>query len=199
MLRIHSLAALAIFALPAVASAADRSPLAPSPAVYTAPSAWNGPHVGVIGGLGWAEARDTRWIGGLYAGYNVGFGSNMVFGFEADGTVNSTSIETSATKVQNPWDSTVRARIGYGDSNALLYATAGLAFGSVKETKAAVTESTAKTGWTAGLGVEAILRTNATARLEYRYTSFGTVSFSSNPPVAYRSNDLLVGLDLKLF
>ena len=44
-----------------------------------------------------------------------------------------------------------------------------------------------------------MLRANATARVEYRYTDLGTATFSSNPPVAYRSNDILIGLDLKLF
>jgi outer membrane immunogenic protein len=197
VVRIYSICALAVIAVPAAAAAADfgKGPIYPAASA----DAWRGSYVGLIGGLGWAEARDTRWIGGIYAGYNFGLGSNVVFGVEADGTLTSVSVETGATQIQNPWDGTFRARVGYGNSNAMLYATGGLAVGSVKETAAGVVESATKTGWTAGFGVEAMLRANATARVEYRYTDLGTATFSSNPPVAYRSNDILIGLDLRLF
>ena len=40
------------------------------------------------------------------------------------------------------------------------------------------TASTTKTGWTAGGGIEAMLWSNWLARIEYRYSDYGTFSYT---------------------
>jgi len=83
------------------------------------------------------------------------------------------------------WFGTVRARAGFLISPAtLIYGTGGLAYGSVKSNLAlsipatvnVFSNSTTKTGWTAGVGAETKLSANWTAKIEYLYVDLGTVS-----------------------
>lgn len=207
MLRIQALFAsgLALGAFAGAAYAADvqRIPAPPPRAVVvpaaTIPNGWAGPYAGVIGGYGWGggTVENRGWIGGLYAGANAEIDRNLIIGIEADGTLTSKSGNDGVTRVQNPWDATLRARIGFGANQWLFYGTGGLAFGDVKATTAGTTESATKTGWTVGGGVEAKLTAATTARVEYRYTNLGTATFATNPSIAYHSNDVLVGLGYK--
>ena len=81
------------------------------------------------------------------------------------------------------WFGTSRTRLGVlWSPNVLLYGTAGVAYGQVKETAtvtAAGASATAnfkdtKAGWTAGAGVEERLRRRLElARLEYLYMDLG--------------------------
>ena len=99
--------------------------------------------------------------------------------------------------MSNPWDATLRARIGYGTTNWLLYGTGGLAIGSVKADSGIGSQTDTKTGWVAGLGAEAMITNRTTARVEYRYTDLGTANFSANPSIKYHSSDVLVGVGVK--
>jgi outer membrane immunogenic protein len=206
MLGIRSIgaSALTLVVLTAAASAADVQRIPPPPAqpvtpVLAAPNPWAGPYVGLLGGYGWGTGTvaSRGWIGGVYGGYNAAIDNNIIVGVEADGTLTSKRGSNGVTSVSNPWDGTLRARIGYGTQNWLLYGTGGLAVGSIKASTAGVSESDTKTGWTAGVGAEALLTAKMSARVEYRYTNLGTASFSSNPSISYQSNDVLVGIGLK--
>ena len=99
------------------------------------------------------------------------------------------------------WFGTLRGRAGWlVTPSVLLYATGGLAFGSIKSSgtlaglnnfaqPVAAVFSNTKTnaGWTVGGGIEGHLGGNWTGKLEYLYLDLGTVSHQVNlitiPPV----------------
>jgi len=168
------------------ASAADLSaPYTPPPATtYTPPPSWSwtGPYAGLVGGYGWATPGNG-WEGGGYIGYNIQTNTHLVVGVEGD--------LLAAGKTDNNWDATLRGRVGYAFNRVLLYGTGGVAFGGLQNGGA----SSTNTGWTAGVGVEAAVTQNVTARVEYRHTDLGNL-----PGVGggdYSSNDLLVGVGFK--
>ena len=167
------------------ASAADLSaPYTPPPATtYTPPPSWSwtGPYAGLVGGYGWATPGNG-WEGGGYIGYNIQTNTHLVVGVEGD--------LLAAGKTDNNWDATLRGRVGYAFNRVLLYGTGGVAFGGLQNGGA----SSTNTGWTAGVGVEAAVTQNVTARVEYRHTDLGGLPAGGGD---YSSNDLLVGVGFK--
>jgi outer membrane immunogenic protein len=101
-------------------------------------------------------------------------------------------VDTSTVKMK--WDSSARARVGYlASPNLLIYGTGGIAWQSVQGSAtcqnsvvdpvcpglagspfATVTNTTVRTGWTVGGGIDARLSGNWVLRGEYRYSDFGT-------------------------
>ncbi|MGY4311227.1 carbohydrate porin [Bradyrhizobium sp. JR3.5] len=74
---------------------------------------------------------------------------------------------------------TVRGRIGYAPGNWLFYATGGLAWTTEQFSLTQLATDShfaSRLGWAAGVGVEAPLIPNWTARVEYLYTSYGNSS-----------------------
>jgi outer membrane immunogenic protein len=160
----------------------------------------------------------VSYIVGGFLGYRVQMG-NIVVGVEGD--VYWKRGETS--KVQNappPWltsetftgsqkqgtDGSVRARIGYLVTPwTLLYATGGLAIGSISgsfsysalppicssspcssfSVTGAASWSDTRVGGTIGAGAETQVFAGVKARVEYRYTDFG--SFSKDVPLTNNS------------
>ena len=150
--------------------------------------------------------RPAGFTGGGQAGFNFQSG-NIVTGFEADlnyanlrktdtatgapygGGILSTTVATSLD-----WFGTVRARLGVLPAdNVLLYATGGLAYGSVRSTMTASnlvppscaggrvycgtgTTSGISVGWTAGGGIEYGFARNWTLKAEYLYLDLGSRS-----------------------
>lgn len=130
---------------------------------------------------------------GGFAGYNWQW-SSLVIGLEADAdyahlTGTATFPNTSAAdfyegRIRN--QESVRGRIGHAFDHALLYATGGVAFADIDEHDASGIgifndNSTMRTGWTAGAGLDYAFNQNWIGRAEYRYSDFGT--FSYNPTV----------------
>lgn len=135
-------------------------------------------------------------IGGAQVGYNWQFGS-LVAGLEADfqgsnlkgslvapcAVVFCGPAGLSASYSQNiPWFGTARARIGYAQDSWLIYATGGYAYANL-ETNATATAGPLvasynakefRSGWTAGAGIEVMLASNWSAKLEYLYADFGS-------------------------
>ncbi|HEY4142269.1 MAG TPA: outer membrane protein [Pseudolabrys sp.] len=160
-------------------------------------------------------------IGGVQAGFNWQFNRNWLVGIEGDyqwsGEKDSNSWLfpitlgdarsgfTIANEYKLPWFATARARLGYlPDPNWLVYATGGVAVGKVTGNaslslgalSASVNDSTTKTGWTIGGGVETkIGGSNWSTKLEYLYIDLGTVNFYSNA-VSIRARDHVVRLGL---
>jgi outer membrane immunogenic protein len=120
------------------------------------------------------------------------------------------------------WFGTLRARLGVTVTPTLLaYVTGGLAYGQIATdgvltgvtilgapTSSAFSYDKTKAGWTAGGGLEGRISGNWTAKIEYLYLDFGTVSgggtlLTSNVPLrAQFSSDvtdhiLRVGLNYK--
>jgi outer membrane immunogenic protein len=145
------------------------------------------------------------WTGGGQFGANVQTGS-VVFGVEGDwqwsgerdfGLCRDCPV-TPGFNNQNiaqklPWFATVRGRVGYAAGPVLFYATGGAAFTRLHtdfaDTALPLSLSASfdsnKTGAALGGGIEAALGGNWTAKVEYLYMNFGTVSVTvpSNPVV----------------
>ncbi len=132
-------------------------------------------------------------VGGLFAGYNWQFSNAFVVGLEAD--VEATSLSKNNANIQGvfagvvgpigflnseklPWQGSARARLGYAAGNALFYVTGGLALAQIQTRYFLITTdsfSQTRAGWTLGGGVEYAFNANWTARIEYRYSQFGTI------------------------
>jgi len=130
-------------------------------------------------------------IGGFQSGYNYQFGQ-WVLGLETDiqasGQKGSTIYGiapgvTLSADHKLPWFGTSRTRLGVLVSpTVLLYGTAGIAYGQVKQDYtlgvAGLGSTTAnfkdvRAGWTAGAGVEGVIGGGWTAKLEYLYMDLG--------------------------
>ena len=208
MLRIRTLGAMgtsliALVAGTGLAAAADFPNYEPPPAAVYNPApafTWTGPYVGLQGGYGWGGGTigTSGWIGGAYAGYNFQTGTNLVLGIEGDISATGKSGSSGGQTITNPWDGTIRARVGYAVDRFMIYGTGGAAFGKISSNDgSAPVESVSKVGWTAGVGVEAAVTDNVTARVEFRHTNLGTATFATDPAVTYTSNDVLVGIGFK--
>lgn len=154
----------ALMSMGAVASAADLGRGSYKDEPILAPVAtWAGFYIGGNAGAaffdndndgddddGDDDSDDTVFIGGLHVGYNRQAG-NIVYGLEAD--VNfADDVDYLAS---------VRARLGFTYSNALIYATAGYAFGE--------DDITEFDGFVGGVGFEKKLRENVSVGLEGLY------------------------------
>ena len=103
----------------------------------------------------------------------------------------------SFTEVKGTWDASLRARAGYLINPMILaYATGGAAFQHVEAIATcpadttvcnpavgtqSFSNSTNRTGWTVGGGLEAMFMRNWLARIEYRYSDLGSFSFTAIP------------------
>jgi outer membrane immunogenic protein len=144
---------------------------------------WQGPYVGGNLGYQWSginnnPASPNGIAGGVQAGYNVQYGQ-FVFGGETDLQVTGANDTFAPWKFSNPWFGTLRARAGLAISSVLFYGTAGLAYGTLnmKNTLTSVSESHTSTGWAGGVGVEAALTGNWSARAEYLYVDLSSSSY----------------------
>jgi outer membrane immunogenic protein len=157
----------------------------------------NGPGIAAAGSPSFDPSGFT---GGGQVGCNWQTG-NFVLGLEADfGYFGLKSDQTATTpftfgggtfttsnSVKTDWLFTARPRLGYAWDNFLLYVTGGLAVTQIKyattftDTFAdfeTASLSTTRAGWTVGGGVEYGFSRNWTAKVEYLYSDFGTVSTS---------------------
>jgi outer membrane immunogenic protein len=142
---------------------------------------------------------------GAFLGYRMQFGS-MVYGVEGDANYknasNSLSLydanafrtETFTGSIKQTGDGSIRGRAGFLVTPwTLLYGTGGVAFGNVSGAFSYLAHeidgcrlcsavngggswSDTRVGWTGGGGVETIIATGLTLRLEYRYTDLGEYS-----------------------
>ena len=147
-----------------------------------------------------ASLSPGGFIGGIQAGYNWQV-DRIVVGVEADASwVTGSSSrnlvypgptpaagDVQTNSVGNRFLGTVRARLGAAVDRTLIYATGGVAFGSLRFNEsmciqgcpgtaaafASAQTTITRTGWAAGGGVEHELASNWTAKLEYLYVDLG--------------------------
>ena len=201
------------------AAAADLGAPALAPAVSVPSFSWTGPYVGVQAGYDWFKA-DSKVNGfsansspsgvtvGGYVGYNHQLdGSPLVLGIETDLSFSDAkdSGRGGGTRLRTDLglNGAVRGRVGYAFERFLVYGAGGLAYAD-RDTKARGlangSDDTVAVGWTIGGGVEAALSDNVTARVEYRYSDFGTDSFSvagTRMKSDVTDNRVLLGLGYK--
>ena len=203
----------------ASAGAADmtaRPYAAPPPApIYT----WTGMYWGANIGYSWGQSKNDRTlfglgvtaresqdldgvIGGVQTGYNYQFGA-WVWGLETDiqasGQSGSAVIPvvagaTLTTDHKLQWFGTTRPRLGFlATPNLLLYGTAGVAYGQVKDTftvafagapGAVATVNDLRAGWTAGGGIEGAFGGGWSAKVEYLYVDLGKLETTVTVPAA---------------
>ena len=181
-----------------IALAAGPAPAADAPAAAPFGAApaydWSGLYVGGQIGVGVGDSVQfytappagstgrydlSGAAGGPLVGFNWQFAQHLVAGAEADfswaglsGTGGTTTHYGCGTKCStaSDWFATERARLGYAfDNGVLLYATGGLAQVDVRPDLNGYVQSSTRSGWTAGLGVEYKFNRNWSAKAEYLY------------------------------
>jgi outer membrane immunogenic protein len=141
------------------------------------------------------QTNAASFIGGGQIGYNWQR-NNIVLGVEADisglagsgrTNFNNSTYANTNFHQQISWLSTFRGRLGWADGNTLIYATGGLAVGAVKNsitttysscsaknTEIDVCDSSTRTGFAVGAGIEHMLNSKWAVRLEGLYVDLGS-------------------------
>jgi outer membrane immunogenic protein len=224
----------AFVAFSSVAFAADlprpayKAPIFSPTPVYS----WTGFYVGIHGGYGWSEfssadpvagnstAEAKGWLGGLQLGYNYQMGA-FVIGAEGDYSWSDVKNEVpdplglggGNASLKNDYFATLALRLGYAFDRTLLYAKGGAAW---TRDKIDVTDGVGgfgfgtfdRTGWMLGAGVEYAFWNNFSAKLEYNFLRFGSITemvttggglTASVPTVRLDTHLLKVGLNYRFF
>lgn len=139
------------------------------------------------------------FIGGVQAGFNLQMGSNFVAGIEGDanwltgtksrtlvfpGSINVAGGDFMTNSTNAIFLGTARGRLGLTSDRSMLYATGGLAVGTLKTNDSfgsfsgtvvtAANNTTHHAGWTAGGGGEFAFTDNWSAKVEYLYVDLPT-------------------------
>lgn len=139
----------------------------------------------------------SSFVAGGHAGFNYQMGQ-IVVGVEGDveamnarGGFNDPPLVRSPfdpgglVRVQQDWQASVRARIGYAFDRFMVYGTAGAAFTKFEHTYfnplAGFGESGkfSRTGWTVGGGVNYAMTNNLILGVDYRYTDYGNFDYTA--------------------
>jgi outer membrane immunogenic protein len=144
-----------------------------------------------------SSGSGSSWVTGAQAGYNWQSGA-LVYGLETD--LSGTDLKDSMSGLTTPcagasasttakvdWYGTVRGRAGYAMNQMLFYATGGLAYGHVDLSSTFTgfgltlntDNSSVRTGWVAGVGVDYMLQPNLIFNLGYQYVDLGTASLAA--------------------
>jgi outer membrane immunogenic protein len=170
-------------------------------------TSWTGCYIGAQVGGQWGRDHTAEYITatGAFNNLNQHFNSDgfvggghigctwqtgvWVWGLEGD--FEGASVDggyrlanLNGTDFNLDWQGSIRGRLGWAVDRTLFYATGGVSFASLEYTYVAtntVFESFKDTqvGWTIGAGIEHAFAGNWTARVEYRFTDYGTISNNS--------------------
>jgi outer membrane immunogenic protein len=213
MSRIIRFAAVsAALVVSSAAVAADLPAYEPAPA-YAAPAAsnWTGGYVGAQAGYGWGHSdtnkgrpntRPNGAIVGAYAGYDHQLdNSPVVVGIDTDLNYNNAHDRRGSTRNDLNWSGATRGKVGYAMDRVMVYGAGGVAYGEQRlKVSGAGSDSKTGLGWTAGGGVEAIVAENVTARVDYRYTDYGTARMhlsGTQPKTDLTENRVTAGVAYK--
>ena len=182
---IASTVSMVAFQAAHAADAIDEVPQAPA-AEYSEPVAtgnWAGAYAG--GTASWqrgefdqqGNAKANGLGGGIYGGYNMQNGQ-LVYGGEADVNYSGIDSRDAGLKAKQGVNGSLRGRVGIDLNPVLLYGTAGVAAANAEMSNAAGKDDRNLLGWTAGVGAEAFVTNNITARVEYRYSDYSKKDFN---------------------
>jgi outer membrane immunogenic protein len=175
------------------------APYAPAPA-YSSGYNWTGPYAGLNLGYEWGSVTNNPTepngiAGGIQGGYNYQSG-NIVVGAETDLQLSGADDTFAPWKFSNPWFGSLRGRIGGAMNNVLLYATGGLAYGSVRGAGFGFSDLHTNAGWTLGAGLEVGLTQNWSVKAEYLYFSLGESFYpATNVQNGFDGNVLRLGVN----
>jgi outer membrane immunogenic protein len=192
--------ALVVFS--SVASAADLPrPAYKAPLYSPAPVfSWTGFYGGIHGGYGWSTftgsdpvagnstTQAKGWLAGVQLGYNYQIGS-FVVGAEGDYSwadvkkvVNDPlGLGGGQASLKNDYFATLALRLGYAIDRTLIYAKGG---GAWTRDKLDITDGIGgfgngrfnRSGWMLGAGVEYAFWDNISAKVDYNYLNFGSIT-----------------------
>lgn len=169
------------------------------------PHDWSGFYAGLQVGYAFGDADHSFSNGapsddsepeGVFGGVHLGVllqSNQLVFGIEGDfeltdidGSFNNTSGINSSGSTEIDLQGSVRARLGYAVNRFLPYVTGGLAiadvdYGGGPAGGPCCGYSKTALGWTVGAGVAYAFSNSVSARLEYRFTDYGTESGGLSP------------------
>lgn len=172
------------FALGILAATALSSP------AFASDNGFTGPRAELLAGYDIVEG-DEGLVYGLAAGYDAAIGQGVV-GIEAevnDSTVRETYADAFAAgdelRIGAGRDLYIGGRIGFAAGpRTLLYAKAGYTNGAIDiRYDDGTTVDTARPkadGYRVGAGLEQSVGTRSYAKLEYRYSNYGNVSYAGN-------------------
>jgi outer membrane immunogenic protein len=137
----------------------------------------------------------------------------FVFGVEGDAAGSWIRDSTSTgsgicglpgCQIQTSWFATARGRVGYAFDRALIYLTAGGAFGDVQMLSNGLSATADRAGWTAGLGLEYALLGPWSAKVEYLYANLGSSSCGAttcgiDTTVKYNVNIIRLGVNYRFW
>ncbi|HEX8078339.1 MAG TPA: outer membrane beta-barrel protein, partial [Chthoniobacterales bacterium] len=142
-------------------------------------------------GIAGGQAGINAQLGSILVGVEGDFGWTSLSGKyrstsgpTAIGPFALTTAEGAASRVN--WLSTVRSRFGFVFDRFLIYGTGGVAFGEVRgagdvtaflppfgSLTLAANDRRVHVGWAAGAGIEALITSNFSIKLEYLYADLG--------------------------
>ncbi|MEM7067877.1 MAG: outer membrane beta-barrel protein [Pseudomonadota bacterium] len=179
----------------------------PDPLVDT--SEWGGLYLGVYSGYSWfsSDGASTSEVDGHgeklggFVGYNWQFENKIVTGLEALGGYSGVQETASNTTIDQEWDASLRARLGYAFDQSVLYSFAGYAVTSLEAQTLTGTDDQTLQGFTLGLGWETQLSDKILGRIEYGFSSYADESFSIGNPTSnaidFKEQSINVGIGFK--
>jgi outer membrane immunogenic protein len=164
---------------------------------------WSGFYLGANIGYGWGTALGVNadgFLGGVQTGYNWLYSNGLLLGAEADATIADISGTAAGVTVRNQYMATLRARLGFAVDRMLFYGTAGWGVASGVVTIAGLSNRQLHGGLVYGLGAEAGITPNLTARVEYLRLDLGSQTYATvvGPMrTDFDTNILRVGMNYK--
>ena len=206
-IKILTASAIALSAASVVraADAIDEIPSAPESVDVVPSGNWEGAYLGGKVTHQWGKTKvgkdydATGFGGGVYGGYNKQDGQ-LVYGAEVDMNYSGIDKTYKNVEAEQGINGSLRARIGYDLSPALVYATGGLAATNMEVTDKTSDSNKTLLGATIGAGVETKITESITARTEYRFTNYQTQTFNLDSGATDRGlkeHQVNVGLGLK--
>ncbi len=169
---------------------------------------WSGAYVGAYGGYNWMKADLSPGAvdgihgldGGAFIGYNHQLDNNFVVGLEGMGGISGVEGSDGGTSIEENWDASLRARMGYAFENSMIYGLGGVAGTRATASEGGDEDTQMHLGWTVGAGLETFLTDNVTARVEYDYANYGKREYdlgTSNPDIGLTDHSIKLGIGLK--
>lgn len=170
---------------------------------------WSGAYVGAHAGFAsgtvdWAlvgipvggSYDMDGWLLGGQIGYNWQMDS-IVYGLEADLSVSDLNGADGGSSRSVDWMASMRGRVGYALDGILFYGTAGVALAKSTGDLGFFDDTQTHVGWTAGVGIEAMVADNVSLRGEYRYTGFGAeiYDYGFESETGFSAHSATVGLN----
>ncbi|PQO22903.1 hypothetical protein C2I36_10505 [Rhodobacteraceae bacterium WD3A24] len=171
-------------------------PAFPGAQEHTASPDASGGEIGIYGGYNWQGANNTvfgiegefNWSnadGSDDGSWSGGGGDEVRAGQNSIGQEHGGGRGPLGGGIESEIHSTaaLRGRIGYAMDRTLIYAAGGVAFADLEMTgynnggREQFNERDNRTGWTIGAGVEHAISDSMIARLDYRFSDFGTETF----------------------